>query len=99
MNRRDFLKSIGEATALATFASSVAFSRNQSDMQTQPSKMLARKIPSSGEFVPAIGMGTWQTFNVRDMDNAQQLDQLSEVLKIFHEAGGRVIDSSPMYGS
>jgi aryl-alcohol dehydrogenase-like predicted oxidoreductase len=58
--------------------------------------MEVRKIPRSGEPLPVIGLGTWQTFDVgpSDEERAPRL----EVLRAFLEAGGRVIDSSPMYG-
>ena len=58
---------------------------------------LARPIPSSGETIPAVGLGTWQTFDVGA--SASERDPLREVLRRFVEAGGRVIDSSPMYGA
>jgi diketogulonate reductase-like aldo/keto reductase len=60
------------------------------------STMLLRAIPSSGEKLPVIGLGSWQVFDV-DLtpDNAKQL---GEVLSLFVKLGGRVIDSSPMYG-
>jgi diketogulonate reductase-like aldo/keto reductase len=54
--------------------------------------MLTRPIPSSGEKLPVIGMGTWQTFDVADPA------PLEEVLKVFSELGGKLLDSSPMYG-
>jgi diketogulonate reductase-like aldo/keto reductase len=58
--------------------------------------MLTRVIPSSGERLPVIGLGTWQAFDVDlTMDNRRQLE---EVLSLFVKLGGRVIDSSPMYG-
>ena len=53
-----------------------------------------RAIPSSGEKLPVIGLGTWQTF---DVDQAKSAP-LAEVLSTFVKLGGRVIDSSPMYG-
>jgi diketogulonate reductase-like aldo/keto reductase len=56
-----------------------------------------RTIPSSGEAVPAIGLGTWITFNV-GTDRAAR-DACTEVVRAFFAAGGRMIDSSPMYGS
>ncbi len=58
--------------------------------------MLTRSIPRSGEALPAIGLGTWQTFDVGD--GASERAPLEEVLRRFFAAGGRVIDSSPMYG-
>jgi len=58
--------------------------------------MITRKIPSSGELIPAIGLGSWITFNVGDSEN--ELAPMRNVLREFVDAGGRVIDSSPMYG-
>jgi diketogulonate reductase-like aldo/keto reductase len=58
----------------------------------------ARKpIPSTGEATPAVGLGTWITFNVGD--DPVLRDECADVMAAFFEAGGRVIDSSPMYGS
>jgi len=59
--------------------------------------MLTRAIPSSGKVVPVIGLGTWQTFDVGTSGAARA--PLESVLSAFVEMGGRVIDSSPMYGS
>ncbi len=58
--------------------------------------MLTRKIPSTGEALPVVGLGTWQTFDIGP-DRAE-MDQRKEVLQVLFEAGGSVIDSSPMYG-
>jgi diketogulonate reductase-like aldo/keto reductase len=58
---------------------------------------LARPIPSSGDRMPAVGLGTWITFNVGN-DRALR-EQSTAVMRAFFEAGGRLIDSSPMYGS
>jgi len=58
---------------------------------------LARRIPKSGEAIPAIGLGTWQVFDVAS--DAKEKAQAQATLKAFVELGGRVIDSSPMYGS
>jgi diketogulonate reductase-like aldo/keto reductase len=58
--------------------------------------MLQRTIPSSREALPAIGMGTWQTFDVGSA--AAERAPLAEVLRRFFALGGRLIDSSPMYG-
>ena len=58
--------------------------------------MTTRPIPSSGEAIPVIGIGTWQTFDVgRD---AAARSRLAEVLRKLFAGGGKVIDSSPMYG-
>jgi len=56
-----------------------------------------RTIPSSGESIPAIGLGTWRTFDVGR--GADERAPLKEVLQKFVELGGKVIDSSPMYGA
>ena len=58
---------------------------------------LMRTIPSSGEAIPAVGLGTWITFNVGD--DPVLRDECADVIAAFFEAGGRMIDSSPMYGS
>ena len=58
---------------------------------------LERPIPRSGETLPAVGLGTWQVFDVAG--DARELGQARETLRVFVEGGGRVIDSSPMYGS
>ncbi len=58
--------------------------------------MLLRPIPRTGEKIPAVGLGTWQTFDVGGSEGER--GPLAEVLRLFFAAGGRVIDSSPMYG-
>jgi aryl-alcohol dehydrogenase-like predicted oxidoreductase len=58
---------------------------------------LSRRIPHTGESVPAIGLGTWQVFDVAG--NAKESAQARETLQTFVNLGGRVVDSSPMYGS
>lgn len=59
--------------------------------------MLTRTLKSTGEAIPVIGLGTWQVFDV-GKDQAA-LDQRRAVLEVLFEAGGKVIDSSPMYGT
>lgn len=58
--------------------------------------MNKRKIPSTGELLPVIGCGTWRTFDVGTAKAERA--PLAEVLRVLFEAGGSVIDSSPMYG-
>ena len=84
INRRQLFLGI---TSLLT---EPAFSRNLND------KLLLRTIPSSGERIPVIGMGTSRTF---DLEPDENLGQLMEVLEAFFISGGTVIDSSPMYGN
>lgn len=57
--------------------------------------MIQRIIPATGETLPVVGMGTWQTF---DASNETNYPILKDVLNTLHEGGGRLIDSSPMYG-
>ena len=69
-------------------------SRGQSAFES--SAMLARAIPSSGEKLPVMGLGSWQTLDVElRPDNGKVL---GDVLSRFAELGGKLIDSSPMYG-
>lgn len=60
------------------------------------STMLTRTIPSSGEELPVIGLGTWQTFDVGS--SAAERTPLGQVLSLLVKSGGRLVDSSPMYG-
>ena len=59
--------------------------------------VLTRPIPSSGEALPLVGLGSWITFNVGNDREAR--DSCANVMRAFFAAGGRMIDSSPMYGS
>ncbi|MBA3773307.1 MAG: aldo/keto reductase [Ramlibacter sp.] len=56
-----------------------------------------KAIPSSGEQVPVVGLGTWITFNVGN--DTQARAGCAQVMRNFFEMGGRLVDSSPMYGS
>ncbi|HEX7011815.1 MAG TPA: aldo/keto reductase [Steroidobacteraceae bacterium] len=59
--------------------------------------MLKRKIPSTGEEVPVIGMGTSGSFEVRP--GSAEHEALEEVLKRFFEGGGKLIDTAPTYSN
>jgi len=78
------------AGAPAALAMSRARSQPGAAMRTRP-------IPASGEQLPVVGLGTWQTFDVGDNPAARA--PLREVLSLFVNSGARVIDSSPMYGT
>jgi len=56
---------------------------------------IMRAIPKTGQMVPAIGLGTFETFDVRP---GEPRAHIREVLRRFHAAGGRVVDTSPLYG-
>jgi hypothetical protein len=58
---------------------------------------ITRAIPSSGERLPVVGLGSWITFNVGD--DPELRDECAAVIRAFFRDGGRMIDSSPMYGS
>jgi diketogulonate reductase-like aldo/keto reductase len=92
LSRREAARVIG-ATSLGLLLP-IRTSRAQGTSES--STMMTRAIPSSGEKLPVIGLGSWQTLDV-DLrpDNGRQLgDLLSDFVKL----GGRIIDSSPMYG-
>ena len=89
MHRRHFL---GFAAALGT-----NFSLPRSPARAQRHGLLVRRIPSSGEMIPVLGMGTWITFNVGRQENLRAIRL--KVLEEFFAGGGGLIDSSPMYGS
>src|SRR6185503_2568929 len=84
MDRRRFLELAGTLAAVPLLG-----------MDDSPD-MLTRPIPSSGERVPVIGMGTWLTFDVGR--SSSDRTRLRGVLQTFFDRGGRLIDSSPMYG-
>ena len=87
--RRRALRTLAAVGACAALRPSPA--------RAQPRAILTRPIPSTGELLPVVGLGTWITFNVGDDPVAR--DACANVMRNFVEAGGRMIDSSPMYGS
>ena len=88
ISRRDMLK-LSAGTGAALFLSDVpAFARSPS--------MLTRTIPSSGEAIPAVGLGSARTFN--RSSSAHERASLKEVLRLFREMGGSVFDTAPTYG-
>lgn len=89
ITRRYFLQTAGIISAGLAVRPKVLFG--------ETAKNITRPIPSSGEQIPVIGMGTSRTFDVGDNPDARQ--QLGQVLQTFFNMGGAVIDSSPMYGS
>lgn len=66
-------------------------------MATESAKLTVRTVPRTGELLPAVGLGTWRTFDV-GADTARRAGPRA-VLSEFAQAGARVVDSSPMYGS
>lgn len=88
MNRAQFLRLAGTVAASA-------WARAGRAQLSEPQMMQRRAIPSSGEPLPLIGCGTWRGFDVR----AGERERLADVLQVLFDAGGSVVDSSPMYGA
>ena len=89
LSRRRLLRSLAATGAAALLRPPVA--------SAQPDRILTKPIASSGEALPVVGLGSWITFNVGDDVVAR--DGCAQVMRAFFAAGGRMIDSSPMYGS
>ena len=84
-SRRDFIA-----------LSSLSFLPTLSNASMLNESMLKRVIPSSGEEMPVIGLGTSRVFDIEPSKN--ELNVREKILDIFYENGGRLIDTSPMYG-
>ena len=84
-SRRDFIA-----------LSSLSFLPTLSNASILNESMLKRAIPSSGEELPVIGLGTSRVFDIERSKN--ELNVREKILDIFYENGGRLIDTSPMYG-
>jgi diketogulonate reductase-like aldo/keto reductase len=88
----------GRRRALAALAATAAGCAWSARAGTPaPERMLKRAIPRGGEQLPAVGLGTYRTFNVGG--GAAERAPLVEVLRRFVAHGGSVVDSSPMYGA
>ncbi len=87
LNRRQFLVASAAVIAVGRVATA-------DDAQQQ----LMRKIPSTGEMIPAMGLGTFNGLMSPDLSEAN-LSPRREVLKRFYEAGGRLVDTAPSYGN
>jgi diketogulonate reductase-like aldo/keto reductase len=94
MSRREATRLLAQSAAGLVLTPGLLDAEEQKATEKQP--MLQRAIPSSGENIPVIGLGTWQVFDVGP--DAAGRQPLEEVLSRFAALGGRVIDSSPMYG-
>ena len=96
LSRRTFLASVAAAGAAAVLRPARALAYPE-PAAPRPGPLVTRPIPSSGEKLPLVGLGSWITFNVGEDVAAR--DSCTEVMRAFFDAGGRLIDSSPMYGS
>ena len=86
--RRTLLKSVIAAASLPALSAAMGDPRPAA---------ITRPIPSTGEQLPVIGMGSMNTFDV-DSDKSD-MARLTEVLQAFFDNGGALLDSSPMYGN
>lgn len=88
-NRRYFLQLMLALTSGAMIKPATSYSST---------KQLRRTIPSSGESILAIGLGSWLTFGI-DLDDENEMMQREKILREFLRRGGGMLDSSPMYGT
>ena len=89
MNRREFIKggiALGAALALPDL-----------NLFAQAVSVLQKKIPSSGESIPIIGLGTARRYE--EIKTETEKIPLRETIREFKELGGKVIDTSPSYGT
>ncbi len=97
LTRAQWLRGAGAAAALAGASGlGIVPARAQPAARAQTGAMHTRSIPSSGEALPVIGCGTWLGFD--HAPGSAEYQRLPGVLAALFVAGGRVIDSSPMYG-
>ncbi len=89
ISRRHFMQGVGLLSAGITLIPQTIFGESR--------QAIKHAIPSSGDRIPVIGMGTSRTFDFGE--NSAILTQLGQVLQVFFDNGGAVIDSSPMYGN
>lgn len=91
LSRREMIKLLGTTGAgLSLCTASMAKYLYETGV------MMKRAIPSTGELLPVVGLGSWIQFDVAA--GSPERNGLKEVLKKVYEKGGRLIDSSPMYG-
>jgi diketogulonate reductase-like aldo/keto reductase len=99
-DRRDFLKTLGIGAVGSTLVSGNFFGETANAQTTKNTAknadLIMKKIPRTGESVPAIGLGSFMTFDVLP---GQPREFVGEVIKRFYDGGGRVIDTSPLYGT
>jgi diketogulonate reductase-like aldo/keto reductase len=95
LSRLEFLRLVACALGAVAF-DGLADASEGIAMRDSNSPMISRPIPKSGEMLPVIGLGTWQTFDVGN--DPAVLERLTIVLRLLFDGGGKAIDSSPMYG-
>ena len=100
INRRGFLGTMGAAAAGLALATQTTATAQAQDTNAPASgsapEVLTRTLPRTGERVTTLGLGTFLTFDLKPGDNR---DALRQVFERYVAAGGRVVDTSPLYGS
>ena len=86
ISRRSCIKQLGALSLMTPLAG----------WRFPEAEIITRQIPSTGEMLPIIGLGTWRVFDIGDSEPERSTRK--EVLRQLFEYGGRVVDSSPMYG-
>jgi diketogulonate reductase-like aldo/keto reductase len=94
MSRRDATRLMAQSAAGLLLTRS-SFGADSTEQMSNIA-LVKRTIPSSGESLPVLGLGTWQAFDVGPAQSERQ--PVEEVLALFTKLGGRLVDSSPMYG-
>lgn len=89
LSRRNLLK--------ATASAGAALLLDKLPALAQSPPLITRVIPSSGEMIPALGLGSARTFNVGG--SRSERAALKEVLRLFREMGGTFFDTAPTYGT
>jgi len=89
LSRAQFLRLCAAAAGMALLPARLSSAAD-------PGRMSTRPIPSTGEPLPVVGVGTWQVFDVGPAEKERA--PLRDVLRLLFDAGGAMIDSSPMYG-
>ncbi len=91
LSRREWMQ-----LSVALGAGAILPNTLSASLMNKPADILQRAIPGTKELLPIIGMGTWQTFDIGE--GKEQRTQMRDILHAFYNRGGRVLDSSPMYG-
>ena len=92
LNRRTLLKGVGVIAAASVSGLTAALPRAAVAQSASP---IMRAIPKTGEMIPAVGLGTFETFDILP---GEPRDHIREIIRRFHASGGRVVDTSPLYG-
>jgi diketogulonate reductase-like aldo/keto reductase len=87
---------VARRAALKLLSAGAIMAMNAPSARAAAAPLIARNIPRSGETLPVIGLGTYIVFDVAP--DSPAIAECRDVLKTFSAGGGRLIDSSPMYG-